>query len=104
MGEKELATLINVIESETYLSEEYVFPRLEQYLKDLIAVYMQLIQDLPGLKARGIDLPEDVILQQVKNLDDAVAHKDMILLRDTMKYEVLNTLQVYREIQMGMAE
>lgn len=104
MGEKEIGELIAIIEEEEYLSEEQAFSRLESYLKTIIAVYMQLINELPNLKAQGIVLPEEIILQQVRNLNEAIEYKDLILLRDTMKYEVINVLQVYREIRMGMVE
>lgn len=94
--------VIEKIQSEACVSEEETFRALEGYLPDIIAVYMALIEELPVYKQQGVELPEDVILQQVRNLEEAVQHKDMIKLYDTLKYEVLNTFEIYHELKTEM--
>lgn len=96
--------IIEKIQAEACISEEETFPSLEGYLQDVVAVYMALIQELPAYKQQGIDLPEDVILQQVRNLEEAVQHKDMVKLHDTFCYEVLNTFELYLEIRKEMGQ
>lgn len=59
---------------------------------------------MPELKSAGIEIDEEIILQQVKNLNDAIQHKDMIELYDTLKYEVADTFHIYREIKMEMEQ
>ena len=54
------------------------------------------------LKDAGLDIDEEIILQQVINLNDAIQHKDLIELYDTLKYEVTNAFQTYIEIKMEM--
>lgn len=93
---------IEKIKCEECLCEEETFSSIECYLQDVVEVYMALIEELSFFREAGIDLPEDVILQQVKNLEEAMLHKDVIKLYDTFKYEVLNTFEVYRDICLEM--
>lgn len=102
MERRKIEEVIEKITQEACLSEEEAFPSLEGYIQDIVAIYMSLIEALPAYKEQGIDLPEEVILQQVKNLEEAIQHKDMIKLYDTLKFEVLDTFNLYREIQVGM--
>lgn len=102
MSIEEIAKVLEKIEREDCLNEEETFASLEGYLQEIISVYMALIGDLPEYKKMGIDLPEEVILQQVKNLDEAVQYHDLIKLYDTLKYEVQDTFNLYKEIKIEM--
>ena len=102
MSIEEIANVLEKIEREDCLNEEETFASLEGYLQEIISVYMALIGDLPEYKKMGIDLPEEVILQQVKNLDEAVQYHDLIKLYDTLKYEVQDTFNLYKEIKIEM--
>ncbi|MBQ3544342.1 MAG: hypothetical protein IJA34_05065 [Lachnospiraceae bacterium] len=61
-------------------------------------VFTEFIEMIPKLQQLGVDIPIEVILQQLKNLVDAYEYRDSMLLADTLRYEINDSLQVYLEI------
>ena len=100
MGTDKIQQIIDWIKTEQCLQSESEFLDMSEIIRDIIEIYTSLIEELPKFKAAGIEIDEEIILQQVKNLNDAIQHKDMIELYDTLKYEVEDTFQIYREIKM----
>ena len=104
MGKDKIQQVINWIETEPYLQSESEFLDMGEKIGDIIEIYTSLIEELPKFKAAGIEIDEEIIFQQVKNLNDAIQHKDMIELYDTLNYEVADTFRIYREIKMEMEQ
>ncbi|MCI5602813.1 MAG: hypothetical protein MR361_04880, partial [Clostridiales bacterium] len=46
----------------------------------------------------GVEFPEEIVIQQINNLADAIENKDTILLADTLNYEIKNTLLFYIDV------
>lgn len=92
--------VIDWIETEPCLQSESEFLDMGNKLKDIIEIYADFIGQLPELKDAGLDIEDELVLQQVKNLNDAIQHKDLIELYDTLKYEVSDTFYIYKEIKM----
>lgn len=61
-------------------------------------VFSEFIELIPKLKPLGVDIPLEVILQQLKNLIEAYEFSDAVLLMDTLKYEINDSLVLYKEI------
>lgn len=61
-------------------------------------ILQELISNIPALDEAGVQLPVDVIMQQMHNLTDALQYKDEVRLADTLRYEIGETLNVYLEI------
>lgn len=76
---------------ETYEQFQQLMPKIQR-------IITSLIENIPKYREMGVDLPEDIILTQLSNLLTAVEHRDIILLSDTLQYEIINTIQVYKEI------
>lgn len=96
MSEKELAGFIRELEEKQLLSEETAFQKLEQVMQTITSVYLKLLGDILKIRETGIDISEEVILQQLKNMEQALKKKDVVLLHDTIKYEVLGALSIYQ--------
>lgn len=96
--------VIDWIGTDPCLKSESEFLDMGDKLKDIIDIYTSFIGQLPALKGAGLDIDEEIILQQVKNLNDAIQHKDLIELYDTLKYEVENTFEIYKEIKIEMEQ
>ena len=62
------------------------------------SVFAEFIRYIPKLKELGVDIPADVLIQQLKNLLEAYEYKDSMLLADTLQYEIKDTLTLYLEI------
>ena len=71
---------------------------INQIMPELNEIIMKLISEIPYYRKQGVDLPEDVILAQLQNLLEAFEHSDIVMLADTLKYELTATLKVYEEI------
>ena len=56
------------------------------------------INNIPKYNELGADIPQNVVLTQISNLFDGIKNKDVLLIADTLKYEILPSLQVYSEI------
>lgn len=94
--------VVDWIKTEPCVQSESEFPDMGEKLKDIIEIYTDFIGQLPELKQAGLDIDEKIILQQVKNLYEAVENKDLIELYDTLEYEVKDTFLIYYEIKMEM--
>ena len=99
MGIEKIQQTLDWIATEPCLKSETEFLDMGDQLKDIIEIYTNLLTQLPELKNAGIDIDEEILLQQVKNLNDAIQHKDMMELYDTLKYEVAETFDIYKKIQ-----
>ncbi len=103
MSEKELTGFIRELEKKQLLSEETAFQKLEQVMQTITSVYLKLLGDILKIRETGIDISEEVILQQLKNMEQALKKKDVVLLHDTIKYEVLGALYLYQNFLMKQA-
>ncbi len=71
-------------------------------MPELNRIITKLMSEIPYYRQLGVDLPEDVILAQLNNLLEAFEHRDMVMLADTLKFELSDTLEVYKEILMQL--
>lgn len=62
------------------------------------SVIMEFIDRIPEFKEKGIDVPEDILLNQINNLVEGYENKDNALLADTLEYEITEALLMYQEI------
>lgn len=104
MEADQIQQVIDWIEAEPCSQSESDFPDMGDKLKEIIAIYTDFIEQLPELKYVGLDIEDELILQQVKNLNDAIQHKDLIELYDTLKYEVADTFRIYKESKMELEQ
>lgn len=69
--------------------------RMTRYIS---TIYEDLIQLIPFLKEQGVDIPLDILVAQLNNYSKAIENKDIMMLTDSINYEVLDTVSLYREI------
>ena len=62
-------------------------------------IYTELIEKSDYYHEKGIEVPTQVLIMQLQNLLDAYENKDIIMLADTLEYEVKETLFFYNEIK-----
>lgn len=78
-------------------SEKAVF-QTKELLSDIQILITSLISEIPYYRTLGVDLPEQIILEQLTNLLDGIENNDMVQIGDSLKYEIGDTLMVYSEI------
>ncbi len=74
------------------------FDALTKLMPELSKNLGEFLDNAGKFSEMGIDIPEDVIVQQIHNLAEAIENKDSILLTDTLNYEIKNTLLFYIDI------
>lgn len=62
-------------------------------------IYRELIIDTAKYKAVGIDIPGQVLLEQLKNLMSACEFGDILGIADTLMYEITQGLLFYKEVK-----
>ena len=68
-------------------------------VKDVNNIYLGYINRADELKGRGIEVPVDILLSQMQNLMTAIDSKDIIMLADTMLYEIKEAILFFIDIE-----
>lgn len=68
-----------------------IFAKISQLL-------LKLIEDSIAYKEKGFDVPQDILIAQLKNFMVAFEKKDVLMLADSLKYEIYEALSYYRVI------
>lgn len=81
-----------------YGESNIAFENVNGIIDDISNVLGELIENAEVFKQIDVEIPEDVIGQQVDNFAEAMECKDSVLLADTLNYEIKNTLLFYIDI------
>lgn len=93
-----LAGIDNIYEMLCENNTTPAMKEISRIMPEINNLIMKLISEIPYYRQLGVDLPDDVILAQLNNLLEAFEQKDTIMLADSLKYELADTLEVYKEI------
>ena len=74
------------------------FKMFSDVLTDINEMLAKLLDDIPKLCQYGISIPADIVLKQLSNMLEAYENRDIIMMMDTLHYEISDTLQLYKEI------
>ena len=74
------------------------FNMMAEYMPYITQYMNEFVNNIPEYNRLGANLPQDIVIIQIKNLLDGIENKDVLLIADTLKYEILPSLQVYDEI------
>lgn len=75
-----------------------VYKKLKECVPKLNHIYTNLLAHKAEYEEMGVELPQDVILAQINNMIDGFEYKDIIRLADTLEYEVIDMLMLYKDI------
>lgn len=77
------------------------FLEIYPYIK---AYYEEFIELAPKLNEVGVDIKSERLLQEMRDMAEALEKRDNVLWFDTLNYRVKETLQLYRQIKEIMEE
>lgn len=80
--------------------EKEAFAKLAQMIKIINQVMVEFIDKIPEYNEKGADIPVDVVLTQLNNFVEAMKYKDTVMLGDCIKYELVESISLYRELLM----
>lgn len=96
MKTDEIEILIENLKNMELISEEDGFRTIAPYIEKIILYILNLIKIAPT-----IEMPEKnikILKMQIENIKVALENKDIICLYDTIKYEAVESVQVYYDI------
>lgn len=74
------------------------FEKLNSMMNELTNILGEMLDGKEIFNKLEVEFPEEVVIQQINNLADAIEHKDTMLLADTLNYEIKNTLLFYVDV------
>ena len=77
---------------------EYVNNELATALPKITKYMTELVQVVIKIKEYGVDIPVEVLTQQMSNLLDGYDHMDYMQIADTLHYEITDSMRLYIEI------
>lgn len=93
-----LATINNIYKLLCQGDVNEGFRIFSEVLTDINKMLAKLLDDIPKLCQYGINIPTDIVLKQLSNMLEAYENRDIIMMMDTLHYEISDTLQLYKEI------
>ncbi len=105
MNSEELVALARKAETVAKLIYEGNIAEGQKTLGEVVnganSAYLYYIQRENELLKEGIELPKDILLQQIGNLMDAIDNKDMLALADTLQYELREGILYLSELSVA---
>ena len=80
-----------------YMEFNNIFPYIRQY-------YQEFLELIPDLNEIGMEIDANKLVEQLRNLSDAIERKDKVLLFDTLYYEITDTMRLFNEIKEIMEQ
>ena len=94
---------ININIQQLRQNKEHAREETVKLLPDIIFAINQLLAIEKNDKI-DINIPIDIILQQIKNLEEYIEKKDIVLLADTLEYEIRETILFYIDMLKEIGE
>ena len=94
---RDAQTLLQEIEEvaiDFYQGSDEAWQNFTKLMTRITSVYQWMVQ----IANSGVELPIDVLLQQLENVESAYVKKDMFIMADTLEYEVREGVCFYIEI------
>lgn len=61
----------------------------------------RLLNEIDYYKDQGEEIDTDIIIQQLNNLLQGIQYNDQILIADTLKYEIIESINMYRDLVLA---
>lgn len=69
-----------------------VIPQISLFLNDFLNETIEQTHD-------GQNFPVEIFLQQIKNWNESYTYKDIVMMADTLEYELMETVEFYIQIK-----
>ncbi len=64
-------------------------------------IISRLLNQIEYYKAQGEEIDTNIIIQQLNNLLQGIQYNDQILIADTLKYEIIESMNMYRDLVLA---
>lgn len=80
-----------------YMELNRIFPYIRQYYQEFIVL-------IPDLNRIGLEIDANRMIEQLRQLSNAIERKDKVMLFDTLYYEITDTMNLFNEIKEIMEQ
>lgn len=87
---------MNIVAECVWKCEEDAYKRLTSYIEVWQQMLQQMLENMCYMQEQGVQVPFEIIMQQLDNFECALKKKDDFLLADVLKYELAETLKYYK--------
>ena len=82
-------------------NREYSLTHTAEMMPDLVQIFQALLA-MAEAHTEDVEIPTDILLQQLANFDQFYRQGDIVQLADTLEYEMKGTISFYLEILKNM--
>lgn len=75
-----------------------VFDEINPVILEVNDLIADILNRVDEFKAYEIDVPIDVVINQLHNMEEGLKYRDKILVADTLEYEIKPTILYYKDI------
>lgn len=103
---KELESLLQDVDKTSLLLYGNDLGRAQQELGAVVqrvnAAYLSYISSSQIYAGNGIEIPTEILLSQMKNLLEAIEEQDILMLADTLQYEIKEGILFFIDVEKEM--
>lgn len=96
---KKLKIKIEGIMVELRQNRDRIMNQVNEVIPEISLFLNDVLNECVEQKDNDKNLPIDILIQQVKNWNESYTYKDIVMMADTIQYELMETIEFYIQIK-----
>ena len=96
---KELRTKIENILVGLRKNRDRIMNQVNEVIPEISLFLNDVLNECVEQKDNNKNLPIDILIQQVKNWNESYIYKDIVMMADTIQYELMEAIEFYIQIK-----
>lgn len=96
---KELRTKIENILVGLRQNRDRIMNQVNEVIPEIFLFLNDVLNECVEQKDNNKNLPIDILIQQVKNWNESYIYKDIVMMADTIQYELMEAIEFYIQIK-----
>lgn len=96
---KELRTKIENILVRLRQNRDRIMNQVNEVIPEISLFLNDVLNECVEQKDNNKNLPIDILIQQVKNWNESYIYKDIVMMADTIQYELMEAIEFYIQIK-----
>ena len=96
---KELRTKIENILVGLRQNRDRIMNQVNEVIPEISLFLNDVLNECLEQKDNNKNLPIDILIQQVKNWNESYIYKDIVMMADTIQYELMEAIEFYIQIK-----
>ena len=96
---KKLKIKIEGIMVELRQNRDRIMNQVNEVIPEISLFLNDVLNECVEQKDNDKNLPIDILIRQVKNWNESYTYKDIVMMADTIQYELMETIEFYIQIK-----